>query len=170
MSDERYVALAEVARPHGLAGELRLRVYNTDSDLLLGRPHIRLASEDGEVREGQLVSIRRVPGGMLARLASVDTREAAEQMRGIRIEVRRTDLSPAEPGELYHCDLEGCRVMLQGADLGVVKRVACYPTCDALVVARPGAKDLEVPLHDDFVASVDTATACIVVRTVEGLE
>ncbi len=31
-----WVPLAEVARPHGVRGELRLRPYNGDSDLLLG--------------------------------------------------------------------------------------------------------------------------------------
>ena len=35
LPDDAWVALAEVARPHGVRGEVRLRLYNRDSDLLL---------------------------------------------------------------------------------------------------------------------------------------
>ena len=32
---DAWVPLAEVARPHGVRGELRLKLFNKDSDLLL---------------------------------------------------------------------------------------------------------------------------------------
>ena len=32
---EQWVALAEVARPHGVRGEIKLKVYNLESDTLL---------------------------------------------------------------------------------------------------------------------------------------
>ncbi len=170
MDDERYVALAEVARPHGLRGELRLKVYNTDSDLLLTRPHIRLCPVMGEPQKAELSAVRRVPGAMLARLVGVEGRDEAEQLRGARIEVRREALQPTDADEFYHCDLVGCRVQLGDTELGLVKRVACYPTVDALVVTGKEGKDIEIPLHDDFIDSVDLATGRIVVRSLEGLD
>jgi 16S rRNA processing protein RimM len=167
---ERYVALAEVARPHGVRGELRLKIYNPDSEVLLGRPAIRLASGEGETRPARLESVRRVPGALLVRLEGVSDREAAEHLRGVRIEVLRSALQPAADGEYYCCDLEGCEVLLAGERIGRVTSVASYPTCDALVVARDGAPRLEVPLVDRYLSSVDVNQGRIVLRTIDELE
>lgn len=154
------VPIAEVARPHGVAGEVRLRVYHLESDLLLGRPPIVLRLPDGSKRPDRLTAVRRVPGGMLARLDSVRSRDDAEAARGAILEVPRAALGEAGEGAVYHCDLEGCEVRC-GGPVGRVVRVVTYPTCDALVVERDGAKPLEVPLTDAFVARIDVAAGVI---------
>jgi 16S rRNA processing protein RimM len=165
-----YVALAEVARPHGVQGELRLKVYNLDSDLLLSRPPIRLVGADGTARAAKIRSIRRVPGAMLARLAGVEDRAGAEQLRGAIVEVERGDLEPiAEESEHYVCDLIGCRVLASGAEVGEVVGFESYPTCDALVVERAEGGRLEVPLQASFVVSIDEEARVIEVANIEGL-
>jgi len=149
------VAVAEVARPHGVTGEVRLRVYNIESDLLLGRPPIVLRLPDGSRRPDRLTSVRRVEGAMLARLDSARDRTAVEALRGAVVEVPRSALGEPGDGEVYHCDLEGCAVRAGVALVGRVARVASYPTCDALVVQRPDGGTIEVPLTDAFVARID---------------
>src|SRR4051812_30796742 len=49
--ERRLVAVAEIARPHGIAGELRLKVYNPGSDLLRRRPPVLLRLPDGTERD-----------------------------------------------------------------------------------------------------------------------
>ena len=44
MDRDQYVPIAEVGRPHGIQGELRLKVYNLESDLLLEKPDVRLVT------------------------------------------------------------------------------------------------------------------------------
>ncbi len=156
MSEAKYIAVAEVARPHGVAGELRLNVYNADSDLLLGKPQLRLRLADGTLRADRLKSVRRVPGGLLVRLESVADRDAAERVRKAVVEVPRSVLGEAPEGEYFHCDLEGCDVEFEGT-IGRVQRVLSYPTCDALLVEKPDGTKVEVPITDAFVASVDLA-------------
>jgi hypothetical protein len=46
-----WVALAEVARPHGVRGEVRLKVYNTESDLLLAQEEVLVKLADGAEHE-----------------------------------------------------------------------------------------------------------------------
>ena len=167
---ERYVALAEVARPHGVRGELRLKIYNPDSEVLLGRPAIRLVTDDGETRPARLQSARQVPGALLVRLSGVADRDAAEQLRGARIEVLRSALQPTAGDEFYCCDLEGCSVLVAGERIGRVQSVASYPTCDALVIARDGAPRLEVPLLERYVCSIDVEHGRIELKTIAGLE
>ena len=154
MTEPRYIAVAEVARPHGVTGELRLTVYNLDSDMLLGRPPIRLRMPDGTVRPDRLKVVRRVPGALLVRFESVLDRNAAEALRRAIVEVERSVFGPVADGEFFHCDLEGCEVRHVDV-IGRVVRVLTYPTCDALFVERPDGTNLEVPITDAFIAKID---------------
>jgi len=167
---ERYVALAEVARPHGVRGELRLKVYNPDSAILLERPAIRLVTPEGDVQAAKLQAIRPVPGALLARLDGVRDRDAAEALRGAQLEVARDRFPPAEDDEFYCCDLEGCEVTCDGKPVGRVAHVASYPTCDALVVAREGQPRLEVPMVERYVGAIDLDAGTIELHTLDGLE
>lgn len=181
---QRYVAVAEIARPHGIRGELKLKLYNVDSDLLASRPPIRLAMPDGTIRQAEIRALRPTPGAMLMRLAGVADRNAAEALRGAQIEVARSRFEAlgadsaerleggddtAEP-EFYVCDLEGCTVLLEGAAVGLVKTVTRYPTCDVLVVTRPAARTLEVPMQAAYIGDVDLEARTVVLLTVEGLQ
>ena len=162
--------MAEVARPHGLRGELRLRVYNPDSDLLLTVATVRLVLPDGAARAWAVEAARPVPGAVLVKLVGVADRNAAEALRGAAVEVPRSALSAAGDDEHFVCDLIGCEVKLRGQLLGRVKTVADYPTCDALVVTRPGQPDLEVPMQQSYVAAIDTDERLVELWTIDGLE
>ena len=56
----RQVPVAEVARPHGIRGELRLKLYNEQSDLLLRRPAVKLTFADGSSRDVRIDTARSV--------------------------------------------------------------------------------------------------------------
>src|SRR5580698_1587005 len=132
-----YVAVAEVARPHGVRGELRLKVYNPDSDLLTRRAGaaVRLRLPDGSERDVAVLHAREANKALLVRLAGVDDRDAAEALRGAEVCVPRDAFPPLAEGEFYACDLEGARAVLRsGEEVGRVTGLVSYPTCDALVV------------------------------------
>jgi 16S rRNA processing protein RimM len=157
-------------RPHGLGGELRLKPYNLDSDLLERLPPIELQLADGTTRPSRLLAVRRVPNGLLAILADVDSRDEAEALRGAIVQVHRSALGDTEPDEFFVCDLVGCPALLEGEPIGVVDQVIAYPTCDALLVRRADGASLEVPLHEDFVGRVAPAEGVIELHTIEGLD
>jgi 16S rRNA processing protein RimM len=164
------VPIAEVARGHGLAGELRLRLYNPDSDLIERIESVDLALPDGTSRTVALRSVREGSGAVLATIEGVDDRSAADALRGAVLRVPREALGEPEPGEYFVCDLEQCQVLLGGTPFGSVERVAHYPTCDALVVVRLDGSHLEVPMHEDYVAEVRLGERTVELRTIDGLE
>lgn len=169
-SPARFVPLAEVARPHGIAGELRLKVYNADSDLLERRPPLRLRFPDGTERDGALRTVRAANKALLVTLDGVGDRNAAEAMRGVVLCVARDLFPPLEEGEFYACDVEGARAVLStGEEIGRVAELRSYPTCDVLVVERAGATSLEVPLVESYIASVDAEQGVVTLRTIDGL-
>src|ERR1019366_6319010 len=48
LAPDAWVPLAEVMRPHGVQGELRLRLFNKDSDLLLGLDEVLVRFPEGD--------------------------------------------------------------------------------------------------------------------------
>jgi 16S rRNA processing protein RimM len=168
--ERRYVPVAEIARPHGVVGELRLKLYNEGSDLLARRPPIRLRLPDGAERDARIEGARPMNKGLLVRLAGVADRDAAEALRGALVCVPRDAFPPLDEGEFYACDLPGARVVTSaGEEVGRVERLESYPTCDTLVVAREGGERLEIPLTEAFVASVDVERQTVEIVTLEGL-
>ncbi|MFT3771321.1 MAG: ribosome maturation factor RimM [Minicystis sp.] len=168
---EGYIAVAEVARPHGVQGELRLKVYNPDSNLLAQRPRTRLRLPDGTTRDVSIVSVRDVNKALLVRLAGVEDRDAAEALRGAEVCVPRASFPPLEEGEFYACDVEGARAVMKGGEeIGYVTGLASYPTCDVLLIERTGGARLEVPLLNPYVGSVDVEGGVVEILTVDGLD
>src|SRR5690242_9776585 len=170
MAEVRWVALAEVAKPHGIRGEVRLKVYNRDSDLLLQRREVRLARQGSEGRLAHIESIREVAGGaLLVKFRGVDDRNEAELLRGTQVTVQRDAFPPLEPGEFYVCDVLGATVEGPGGRLGTVEDVISYPSADALAVRPVGAEGterqtIEVPLLEDYVEEVSTDRHVIVLK------
>ena len=168
--DRRYVALAEVARPHGIAGELRLKIYNEESDLLLRRPVVRLRFPDGTERDLRLASARPTNRALLVRFEGVDDRTAVEALRGAVVSVARDTFAPLDDGEFYACDVEGARAMWNGNEVGVVSELRSYPTCDVLLIDRKGGGGIvEIPLLEQFVTAVDVEARVVELSGVEDL-
>lgn len=173
MMARRYVPVAEVARPHGVHGELRLKVYNHDSDLLLRRPAVKLQLQDGSERDVTIRSVRDVNKAILMTLVGVDDRDAAEALRSAKVAVARDDFPPLGEGEFYACDLEGARALLpSGEEVGRVVGLESYPTCDVLLVDRAAPvtnQRIEIPLVEAYVASIDVERGVVELVTIDGL-
>ena len=167
MDATRWVALAEVARPHGIRGEVKLRVYNQDSDVLLELDEVLVRLATGEEHEVSIDVARRADKSILLKLHSVDDRNRAEELRGAKICVRRSDFPALAEGEFYACDVEGAEVVLGDEVLGTVREFVMYPTVDAFVIVGPRG-EFEVPVTDAFIERI--AEGRIHVSTLEGIE
>jgi 16S rRNA processing protein RimM len=168
---DTWVPLAEIARPHGVKGEVRLRLFNKDSDTLLDQDEVLLRLPDGEEHEVSVDAARRADDAILMKLYSIDDRDKAEEFRGALICVRRRDFPSADDGEFYAVDLIGCAAHLDGARLGEVTKLLSYPSVQAIRVKADDAQgDWEIPLTAGFVRNVDIATRVVDLVSLEGVE
>ncbi|MBS2015144.1 MAG: 16S rRNA processing protein RimM [Deltaproteobacteria bacterium] len=171
MNPDQWVPLAEVARPHGVKGELRLKLFNKTSDMLLSLDEVLVRFPDGEEHEVTVESARRADDAILMKLYSVDDRNRAEELRGAHICVKRGDFEETAPGEFYAIDVIGAEVRLGGARIGAVAELVTYPTLEVLLVhADDGEGDWEVPLTDTFVKSVDAKARVVDLVTLDDIE
>lgn len=171
MDPDAWIPLAEIARPHGVRGEVRLRLFNKASDTLLGQEEVLVRLPDGAEHEVTVEKARRADDAILLKLFSVDDRDRAEELRGALVCIRRRDFPQAADDEFYAVDVIGAEVRLEGARIGEVAEIVSYPSVEAMRVrADDGEGDWEVPLTDMFVAKVDAAARVVDLVTLEGLE
>jgi 16S rRNA processing protein RimM len=173
LAPDAWVPLAEVARPHGVRGELRCRPFNRDSDLLLELDEVLVRFPEGDEQEVSVDGARRANDAILLKLHSVDDRDRAAELRGALVCARRGQFPELEPGEFYACDIEGARVIAEDPEreLGRVMELRTYPSVDVLVVAAAdGGRPWEVPLVEGIVRRVDVAGGRVVLSSFDGLD
>ena len=142
MSADRPVTLAAIIGAHGIAGEVRLKVFADD-----------LASYKS-FNNGALTlkSVRTGSNGAIARFAEVADRNAAEALRGTQLTVPRSALPPLEDGEYYHVDLLGLPAVSDAGDaLGKIVAIDNYGAGDVLEIERLDGKRFMVPMQPEAV-------------------
>lgn len=169
LDPERWVPLAEIARPHGVKGEVRLKLFNTASDVLLEQDEVLVRTPEGAEHEVSVDRARRADDAILMKLYSVDDRDRAEELRGSHICVRRKNFPPLEAGEHYTIDLVGALAKMNGEDLGKVIDITAYPTVDVLVV-NDGKQLCEIPMSESYVGTIDAAAGLVEVLSLDELE
>lgn len=171
MDPNAWVPLAEVARPHGVKGEVRLRLFNKASDTLLGMEEVLVRLPDGEEHEVSVEKARRADDAVLMKLYSVDDRDRAEDLRGALVCVRRRDFPEPEDGEFYAVDVVGAEVRHASTRIGDVKEIVTYPSVEAMLVrADDGEGDWEIPLTEQYIARVDAKAKIVELVTLDDLE
>lgn len=165
---EQFVSLGAITRAHGLRGEVRVKLFNPASDLVLESRAV-LLRRDGVVAERRIVAARRERDDVLLTFDGVASREAADAMRGYEVGLTRANLPELEEGEYYFVDLEGLRAVSDGVEVGVAKRVVEYPTVSCLLIeSAAGAR--EVPLVEPYFLGADLDRGVVEVAHLEDLE
>lgn len=140
------VTLAAIAGAHGVAGEVRLKLFGEGIATLA-----KQKSFNGGALT--LVKIREDgKGGAIARLAESSTRADAEKLRGTVLTVPRDALPPLAEGEFYHADLLGLPVVTDaGNAIGTVAAIENFGATDIIEIAldpapAKGPKTFMVPM------------------------
>jgi len=162
------ICVGSIAGAFGVKGELRVKSFCANpSDLAKYTP---LLTEDGE-KSFELSLIGEIKNGFSARIVGIDTKEAADALRGVSLFVRREDLPEIPVDEYYYSDLIGFEVAdTGGIFIGTVKTVVNHGADDLLEISIPGASDTAlVPFTKIFVPTVDMNAKKIVIDPPEGL-
>jgi 16S rRNA processing protein RimM len=140
------VTLAAIAGAHGVAGEVRLKLFGEGIATLAAQKSFN----DGTLT---LVTIREDgKGGAIARLAESTSRADAEKLRGTVLTVPREALPPLGEGEFYHADLLGLAVVTDAGDaIGTVLAIENFGATDIIEIAlepvpAKGPKTFMIPM------------------------
>ncbi|MFC3529070.1 ribosome maturation factor RimM [Paracoccus mangrovi] len=155
------VCVGAIAGAFGVRGEVRLKSFTSQPDDIAA--YSPLWTEDGK-RMFTVRLTRPVTGGLGARLSGVDTREAAEALKGVTLWADRDKLPVLPDDEFYHADLIGLAVYdTGGVLLGKVRAIYDHGAGDILEIFGPGRKQtLLLPFTRAVVPTVDLTAGRII--------
>jgi 16S rRNA processing protein RimM len=163
----RLILVGRIAAAHGVRGLVKLQSFTADPSAI--GAYGPLLDSQGR-RRFEVAVQNRVKGGVIARIAGVEDRTAAEKLRGVELYLERDALPPAAEGEYYHADLVGLSVeLVDGKPLGRVRAVENFGAGDLLAIDRPGRGPVSLPFNDRVVPVVDLAAGRLVVDPPAGL-
>ena len=159
--DRDWVCVAAVAGAHGLRGALKLRCFTEQpEDVAAYGP---VFDRDGK-RLFELEVVGPAPGGVLARAAEVNDRNAADALRGTELFVPRAVLPALPPDEFYYSDLEGMEALrADGSHFGVVLSIDNFGAGDVLEVRADDGRRISMPFTHQTVPSIDLERRRLVV-------
>lgn len=155
------VCVGAIAGAFGVRGEVRLKSFTSQPDDIA--TYSPLWTEDG--KHSYTVRLTRpVTGGLGARLSGVETREAAEALKGVTLWADRDKLPALPDDEFYHADLIGLSVYdTGGVLLGKVRAIYDHGAGDILEIFGPGRKQtLLLPFTRAAVPTVDLTAGRII--------
>jgi 16S rRNA processing protein RimM len=161
-----YLTIARIATPHGIRGELKIRLetdfterFRQPLTVYIGPQHLR----------HELQSYRPHKGHGILKLEGLDSRDEAEALRGLEIQVPIAEAMPLAPGQYYEYQLEGLAVSTEeGEDLGVVAEIL-QTGGNAVLIARGRRGEVLIPALRDVMREVDLEEGRLVVRLPRGL-
>src|SRR5262245_62490305 len=107
----RLVVIGEIARPHGLRGEMRVTPLTDRPERFEGVTECVLWDQARDTRERcRITAARRQGAAVLVSVAGCETVEAASALVGRLVAVPEDEALPLPPGRFYPWQLEGCQV------------------------------------------------------------
>ena len=168
--NDRLVVIGEIARPHGLRGEVRVTPLTDRPERFETVTECVLWDKAHDTREPRRITgVRRQGAAVLLSLAGCETVEAAGALIGCLVALPEAEAMPLPPGHFYPWQLEGCRVVTDdGREVGRVTRIEQSAAQDLWVVSD-GAHERLIPAVAEIVLEVDVAAGRVVIRPPDGL-
>jgi 16S rRNA processing protein RimM len=163
------VAIAKVARPRGIKGEVVADLLTDFPERFDGLTQVIGLSPDGARQDLKIESSRLQNGRILLKFAGIETIEDAEAIRDAEICVTEDEAVELEEDEYFDWELEGCRVQtLAGEMVGTVKELMRTGGTENLVV-QGTEKDHLIPFAEAICVDVDIENKLIKIDPPEGL-
>ena len=164
------MVIGEIARPHGLRGEVRVTPLTDHPERFERVTECVLWDAARDRREKyRITNARRQGESLLVSLAGCESVDDAQALVGRLVALPEAEALPLPPGSFYPWQLEGCRVVLEdGREVGRVTGIQRSGAQDLWVV-QGAAREHLLPAVPEIVIDVDLAARRVVIRPPEGL-
>lgn len=165
---EDLVAIAKVAKPRGLRGEVVADILTDFPERFDGLEGVIAVMPDGERLDLKIEEHWFQQGRVVLKFAGRDSVESVEELRGCEICVTDAEAVELETDEFYDWQLTGCKVeTLAGDAVGTVREVMRAGGSELLVV--DGEREYLIPFVAAICTDVDLEKKMIVIDPPEGL-
>ncbi len=154
-----FIEAGEIVTTHGVRGEVKVLCWLDDPEMLCEFDRCRI---DGKEMEMESVRVQKTCN--LVKLAGIDTMEAAQAMRGKKIELYREDI---DDEVIFAAELIGVEVFAEDRCIGKIKEVLDYPGNSVYVVK--GEYEYMIPAVKQFIMDTDVDGNRMQVKLIEGM-
>ena len=166
------VMIGEIVKPHGIRGEVKVYSYSERPEnfkhykkVILQEP----AERGSGTRIYKIVKSREHGKLAILQLENVTSREAAEDLLGSRVWLKKTDFPKLDSDEYYWHQLIGLQVFTEGGrELGKVASLFSTKAHDVLVVSGAGREYL-IPVKEEMIKEIDDRRKKLVITPPPGL-
>ncbi|NDJ61257.1 MAG: 16S rRNA processing protein RimM [Chloroflexi bacterium] len=167
-----YLIIGEVLRPHGVRGELRVRVLTDYPERIAELESVYLGTDPNarDIKAFGVEAMRMHQDYVLLKLKAVDDRNQADLLRQLMVMIDIAHAVPLEAGEYYLYQLIGVTVQTDaGETLGEIAEVLETGANDVYLVNSPQYGEVLIPATDETIVSTDIERGVIVVKLPNGL-
>jgi 16S rRNA processing protein RimM len=168
-----YLVLGEILRPHGVRGELRVRLMTEYPERIAKLKTIYLADSPEPTKPPTPYAVKgmRMNSGYgLLKLAGIDERNGADRLRGLLVLIDIEHAVPLEAGEFYLYQLIGLTVQTaEGETLGKLEEVLETGANDVYIVDSPRYGEVLIPATEEAIVKTDIGAGVMTVKLPEGL-
>ena len=173
-SEAEYLIVGTVQKPHGIKGELFIRLETDRPDAVYAPGRVLVLGDAKGRRSDAVLTIERArafKGGMLVKVAEHAGRSPEiEELRGRTLLIPREDAAALAEDEVFYHDLVGMKVVTAAeGHIGVITEVYDAPSGPLLSVTREAGKELLIPFVRETIRRLDAAERVLELEVPPGL-
>ena len=172
IQNPKYLLIGAILRPHGVIGEVRMKVITHYPERISRLKTVYLAKnpDSPAVTEYTLERVRMHQEYALLKFKGIDDRDQADLLRQLVVMIAIEDAVPLDKGELYLYQLVGLTVKTDmGETLGTLTEVLETGANDVYIVDSPQYGEILIPATHETIISTDIDTRVMTIHLLEGL-
>ena len=155
----QFIEAGEIVTTHGIKGEVKVLPWLDDPEMLCEFDRCRIDGKEVEIEQCRVQKTCN-----LVKLSGIDTMEAAQALRGKKIELYREDI---DEDVIFAAELIGVEVFADGEKIGKIREVLDYPGNSVYVVK--GEHEYMIPAVKAFILDTDVEANTMKVKLIEGM-
>ena len=155
----QFVLAGEIVTTHGIKGEVKVMPWLDSPEDLCDFDRCRIDGKEFAIEQCRVQKTCN-----LVKLSGIDTMEAAQAMRGKKIELYREDI---DDEVIFADELIGMEVFSEGKCIGRIREVLDYPGNCVYVVK--GEHEYMIPAVKAFILDTDMDANAMQVKLIEGM-
>jgi 16S rRNA processing protein RimM len=168
--DEDLVIIGEIAKPHGIRGEVKVYSYSEQPENFKHYKEVVLQEPAENGTEIYKIIKSREQGKLtILQLEGVTSREEAEALKGSRVYLKKADFPKLDSDEYYWHQLIGFQVFTDaGRKLGEVSSLFSTNAHDVLVI-KGGGREYLIPVNKEIIKEINDQEAKLLITPPPGL-
>ncbi len=159
-----FLIVGYILAPWGIKGEVKVEVATDFPERFAPRKVVYLNTRPLEIE-----SCRPHKQHLVVKLATIDSVEDAEKLRGQDLTIPSSELYPLPEGQYYTFQLIGLKVLTtDGEHLGQIADITT-PASNDVYIVKGKRGEILIPAIEDVVKSIDLEEGKIIIEAIEGL-